>query len=1113
MRTSRGRTGLSRRRRRLGLATAALMVVSVASSIGLPDRVLPQARAAVSSPLFTAAAGVGSPTTEAVTAALATAVQINSVSALSSVGTTGSATVATKPAPSGGSSCVINRPVNDDQGFAALMASGASGSGCVDFARMSHPYTGPALNGVPVDYVPFAVDNLTFAVSALSQLPSSITKAQLKQIYTCDPQMAGIKALLPAEGSEQRQMWLAVLGISDGDVVSGRYPCVFDHNSGGQSYGENNGGILDDNSIMPFSAASFLSQAGGSQTQQLAGARLGTISDLGQAPIAANSDAYPDDVSFAVTATGNVPRHMSLHDLISIYTCQTAGVTPLLPASGAVRLAFESKVQIADSDVTAGKYPCIQTTHAGASIQEDYGVVLDADSVVPYSVAAYVSQLLGTALDHRGAAQLGVIDPTGPAVNQGQLPMKLNTAYGAPFTYHVYNAVAHAAVNSSPINESFIGPGALICLQPSVIQAFGFAPVPEGDAEPCGSLQHGTAATGLAAATVADQMTPPVAASSPAGRAGTKAARSADSAKPTAAVAAVAPFTSEAHPLTALDGGLLPGSGATWFAQNWECKISGGYHNVPGTSTSVGLYGSFLVTGLHCHAYVTTTYYQVAAGVPIGGENLDQDCFNSCVLNLQHNGPGYYLQHLSDGRDYAYGDVLLSLTLNIVDDSYNGVGWTTNVYPFAQPGINSVIAGNPSSATVVLTWNTVLGATSYAIERMAGAENAWTQVATLDQINAPQLQWQDPATSNEVRYSYRVTPYYMGTPLGGPSFPSTVVPAVPERVKHNAVLGDSYTAGVGVTSYFPNNDTCHRSDINYGGFVKDVLDTANVSGWAESGAARWDIIACDGARTYNMLGYLPDNGFATIGHVQGGMEPWDSHAALGDPRGDYLPAGFQIDMLAEATRRDPVDYVTLTVGGDDAGFVNVLQDCVLHKNYCDDATLGTYEARERQVIDGLSNKLKDVYVAAVQASNYATVDVLGYPHLFPQNGSDNCAMTFSAGTASILYNLFLHGFSVEGNLGLDPVQMEMLNRLGDELDNVISGAVASAYAQVGHVSFVDTRPTFAGHDMCAGSNAYINLISMDLNWPPISKASAHPNLNGYRAEGALLSQLRFSNTP
>ncbi|HEV2345503.1 MAG TPA: hypothetical protein VGS97_15500 [Actinocrinis sp.] len=91
--------------------------------------------------------------------------------------------------------------------------------------------------------------------------------------------------------------------------------------------------------------------------------------------------------------------------------------------------------------------------------------------------------------------------------------------------------------------------------------------------------------------------------------------------------------------------------------------------------------------------------------------------------------------------------------------------------------------------------------------------------------------------------------------------------------------------------------------------------------------------------------------------------------------------------------------------------------------------------------------------------------------------------------------------------------MAMLNRLGDELDNVISSAVTSTNAQVGHVSFVDVRPTFAGHDMCAGSNAYINLVSMDLNWPPISKGSAHPNYNGYRAEGALLSQLHFSSTP
>lgn len=102
---------------------------------------------------------------------------------------------------------------------------------------------------------------------------------------------------------------------------------------------------------------------------------------------------------------------------------------------------------------------------------------------------------------------------------------------------------------------------------------------------------------------------------------------------------------------------------------------------------------------------------------------------------------------------------------------------------------------------------------------------------------------------------------------------------------HVVVMGDSYSAGEGAGSYHPDTDTatnpCHRSDLTYGA---DLFE-------------RRTIIACSGAVTSD----LADQQYPTV-------QP-------------------QLSQLMALD--DPADLVLLTLGGNDAGFSDVIKVCAL----------------------------------------------------------------------------------------------------------------------------------------------------------------------------------------
>ncbi|MDQ4094191.1 MAG: SGNH/GDSL hydrolase family protein [Actinomycetota bacterium] len=222
-------------------------------------------------------------------------------------------------------------------------------------------------------------------------------------------------------------------------------------------------------------------------------------------------------------------------------------------------------------------------------------------------------------------------------------------------------------------------------------------------------------------------------------------------------------------------------------------------------------------------------------------------------------------------------------------------------------------------------------------------------------------------------------------------------------------LGDSYSSGVGTGVYDSASGACARSPLSYPPL------------WAaEHQPASFGFVACSGAKTADVVTN-------------------------------------QISALQPGT-----DLVTITIGGNDAGFGPVVQTCtVAESDRTCFAAVDAAEAFERTV---LRDRLTRTYAEIRRAAPHAQVIVLGYPRLFDL--APECAEPRVPNQA----------------------RREKLNEGADVLNDVIQST-----SQQAGFSFVDVRNRFAGHGVCS-VDPWINGPSV-----PPSVGPYHPNQTGYRA--------------
>lgn len=289
-----------------------------------------------------------------------------------------------------------------------------------------------------------------------------------------------------------------------------------------------------------------------------------------------------------------------------------------------------------------------------------------------------------------------------------------------------------------------------------------------------------------------------------------------------------------------------------------------------------------------------------------------------------------------------------------------------------------------------------------------------------------------PSTDNGREYTQGVTASQLGTYVGrvtcrGQSAGSATFVVKPARTY--AALGDSYSSGEGNEPFDPDSlaDGCHRS------------------------ANAWPRLVGKSAPNIVMVGHIACSGATTT-------------ALVGTYNGEP-PQLIQLRLLATQP-----DVITITIGGNDAGFANVVGDC-----FVADCVYDGTVATARKAIDRLAITLPVFYRAIRAVSPKAQLVAVGYPRLFPstQREATGCGW-------------------------LTPAERENLNKLTSKLNGVIAVAAAQAGAK-----YAPVQEALNGHELCS-ANSWVNPIL----GPFSGSGQAHPNLPGQQAiENAVLLKL------
>jgi hypothetical protein len=301
------------------------------------------------------------------------------------------------------------------------------------------------------------------------------------------------------------------------------------------------------------------------------------------------------------------------------------------------------------------------------------------------------------------------------------------------------------------------------------------------------------------------------------------------------------------------------------------------------------------------------------------------------------------------------------------------------------------------------------------------------------------------------------------------------------RVRY-AALGDSYSSGEGNREYERVTDMprgaanlCHRSvEHAYPRRVRPPGLAATVEALAGNGVAGFgfEFAACSGARTSNV---------SRTGTAQWVSGPPDDRTQL-DP--------------ARAVVDSSTDLVTLTIGGNDAHFFEIIVECVLdvacHAQIFDPLTGQTYEEYILSEIERLRSPLLDLYREVRDRAAGASVLALGYPGIV---GGRECPDL-------ILGIPFTQGARTAAQR-FEPEEQAFMERARRRLNEVIDAAAADA-----GVIFLDDHlgrgisARFEGHEACGSGESWIRGFTLPLFNERVDPrlnsllASLHPNERG-----------------
>ena len=312
----------------------------------------------------------------------------------------------------------------------------------------------------------------------------------------------------------------------------------------------------------------------------------------------------------------------------------------------------------------------------------------------------------------------------------------------------------------------------------------------------------------------------------------------------------------------------------------------------------------------------------------------------------------------------------------------------------------------------------------------------------------------------------------------------------PPRLNYLA-LGDSYSSGEGDTYVDPHTnkkryrahtdvegttlaprEKCHISTQSYpykiaNSFSWDIANQSNIAG-------KWQTVACSGAQKYDVN---EQNSAGYLGQGKGSAKQVVTNGSIPRLQGYTNAAQLKIDALNEFIpgRQKQVEFVkkykpkviTLTMGGNDAGFGAYIGDC-FKPTTCDKSK----EPGRKELGSQLKKQFTELiefYEELKIASPGVKIYVLGYPQAIVDDENASC-----------------------------PASLSTINH--DERKLFVAGywymnQVIQTAARAKEIQYVDTQWSLSGHRLCEAGSAYATGLSTQ--GASELQETFHPNADGH----------------
>jgi lysophospholipase L1-like esterase len=278
-------------------------------------------------------------------------------------------------------------------------------------------------------------------------------------------------------------------------------------------------------------------------------------------------------------------------------------------------------------------------------------------------------------------------------------------------------------------------------------------------------------------------------------------------------------------------------------------------------------------------------------------------------------------------------------------------------------------------------------------------------------------------------------------------------------------LGDSFSAGEGIEPFLNGSfdAVCRRSQKGYPRLVKLPGENQPISSDPEDGPLM-RFVACSGAVISNF---------------------------------DANPQHAGIELQVRALGPD-VDLVTVTLGGNDAGFSEIIGHCVTQLDCQNDGFARLSSGRELRLAEWvdvrlrlLQNELVELYRSVLdETDRNARVIVLTYPRLMKQG--------------------FRLRLGCKEGLALGPKERDFLSDIIVNFGTRIE--TAAGQAGIASINVIDR---FRGHEICSGG---INdndewIVGHETAWRDklTGQGSFHPNEKGAQAYAQLINEYLAAN--